>query len=73
MEALPLDFAQTPVASPLSDLRQARIGLALSGGGYRAAAFHLGTLAYLHQIGLLQQLRRLSTVCGMHCRKIGKL
>ncbi len=46
------------------DLRKISLGLALSGGGYRAAAFHLGTLAYLDKIQLLPQLRRLSTVSG---------
>ena len=27
-----------------------RIGLTLSGGGYRAAAFHLGSMSYLHHV-----------------------
>ncbi len=40
------------------------IGLALSGGGYRAAAYHLGTLSYLHRMGLLGQVEALSTVSG---------
>ena len=40
------------------------IALALSGGGYRAAAFHLGTLDTLHRLGLLQSVRVLSTVSG---------
>src|SRR5215213_3003313 len=40
------------------------IGLALSGGGYRAAAFHLGTLDMLQRLGLLQSVRVLSTVSG---------
>ena len=40
------------------------VGLALSGGGTRAAAFHLGTLAYLDHVGLISQLRILSTVSG---------
>src|SRR5689334_17155566 len=40
------------------------IALALSGGGYRAAAFHLGTLDVLHRLGLLQSVRVLSTVSG---------
>ena len=51
-----------PVKS--EDLRALSIGIALSGGGYRAAAFHLGALAYLHRIKLLPQLRMLSTVSG---------
>jgi NTE family protein len=41
-----------------------RIGLALSGGGCRAIAFHLGCLRALHDLGILQQARVLSTVSG---------
>lgn len=40
------------------------IGLALSGGGYRAAAFHLGTLDYLEHLGLQKQVNKISTVSG---------
>lgn len=40
------------------------LALCLSGGGYRAAAFHLGTLDMLHRLGLLPQVRMLSTVSG---------
>ena len=40
------------------------IGLALSGGGSRAAAFHRGTLKGLHEIGLLESLDTVSTVSG---------
>src|SRR5688572_4601484 len=39
-------------------------GLSLSGGGYRAAAFHLGTLRYLHKAGVLGKLECLSVVSG---------
>ena len=46
------------------NLRNASFALALPGGGYRAAAFHLGTLAYLDRIKLLPHLKRLSTVSG---------
>lgn len=63
MEQLPLDFA-TPSPTLPDDLRTVSIGLSLSGGGYRAAAFHLGTLAYLDRVQLLPQLSRLSTVSG---------
>lgn len=41
-----------------------RIGLALSGGGYRAAAFHLGTLRKLNNLGILDKVDVLSTVSG---------
>jgi predicted acylesterase/phospholipase RssA len=40
------------------------IGICMSGGGFRAAAFHLGTLDYLHQLGLGDSLRQISTVSG---------
>lgn len=41
-----------------------RVGLALSGGGFRAAAFHLGVLKRLDELGLLAQTECLSTVSG---------
>lgn len=41
-----------------------KVGLSLSGGGYRAAAFHLGTLKKLHQLGLLQYIDVISAVSG---------
>jgi len=40
------------------------IGLALSGGGYRAAGFHLGLLSYLDRVELLSQVKMISTVSG---------
>lgn len=42
----------------------ARIGLALSGGGSRAIAFHLGCLRALHDRGLLDRVTVLSAVSG---------
>ena len=40
------------------------IALCLSGGGYRAAAFHLGVLDLLDRTGLLARVRTLSTISG---------
>lgn len=40
------------------------VGLALSGGGFRASLFHLGVTRRLHEIGILQQVTRISTVSG---------
>jgi len=40
------------------------IGLALSGGGSRAMAFHLGCLRALHDLGLLDKVGVLSTISG---------
>jgi len=41
-----------------------RLALSLSGGGYRAAAFHLGVLTFLHRIDLLKNVRAISTASG---------
>jgi NTE family protein len=41
-----------------------KIGLALSGGGYRAAAFHLGTLRALYKLNALEKIDVLSTISG---------
>lgn len=43
---------------------QGRVGLALSGGGFRAAAFHLGVLRALHARGLLDRVAVVSAVSG---------
>lgn len=40
------------------------IGLALSGGGSRAIAFHLGCLRALHDLGLLPRIQAISAVSG---------
>lgn len=41
-----------------------KFGLALSGGGSRAVAFHLGCMRALNDRGILDQVRTLSTVSG---------
>ena len=41
-----------------------KLGLALSGGGHRAAFFHIGVLAKLAELGLLRRLEVISTVSG---------
>jgi NTE family protein len=38
--------------------------LCLSGGGYRAMVFHVGALWRLYEVGLLQEMRRISSVSG---------
>ncbi|KQP62777.1 patatin [Methylobacterium sp. Leaf111] len=40
------------------------IALCLSGGGYRAMVFHLGSLLRLNEAGLLKRLSRVSSVSG---------
>jgi len=41
-----------------------RLGLALSGGGFRAAAFHLGAFKKLHELDLLWKVDLLTCVSG---------
>ncbi len=43
---------------------QPGLGLCLSGGGYRAMLFHLGSLWRLNEAGYLPRLRRISSVSG---------
>lgn len=40
------------------------LGLALSGGGFRATAFHLGVMKRLRELGLLENVDIVSTVSG---------
>jgi NTE family protein len=48
----------------MNETAERKIGLALSGGGSRAIAFHLGCLRALNRIGLLERVSVLSTVSG---------
>lgn len=41
-----------------------RLGLALSGGGFRASFYHIGTLARMAELGMLKHVESLSTVSG---------
>ena len=41
-----------------------RIGLCLSGGGFRASFFHLGTIRYLEKVGIMKKVEVISTVSG---------
>lgn len=47
---------------PLDPLQ--RIGLALSGGGVRAAAFHAGVLKWLAERDMLKNVHHISSVSG---------
>ncbi|MET0635335.1 MAG: patatin-like phospholipase family protein [Chitinophagaceae bacterium] len=40
------------------------LGLSLSGGGYRATAFHLGTLKKLQEMKILEKVNVISTISG---------
>ena len=46
------------------DNKGKKIGLALSGGGYRAAAYHIGSLRALHRLGILDKVDVISSVSG---------
>src|SRR5215470_7522604 len=41
-----------------------KIGLALSGGGFRASLYHLGLLRFLQDAGLLSQVTHITSVSG---------
>jgi hypothetical protein len=57
-ESAPASAAFDP-RRPLGNL-----AVSLSGGGYRAAAFHLGSLSLMERVGLLPSVVGLSTVSG---------
>ena len=51
--------------APTDDVAMERdVGIALSGGGSRAIAFHLGCLRALHERGILSKTQVVSTVSG---------
>lgn len=52
------------VNEPEIHVTKNKIGLALSGGGSRAIAFHLGCLRALHDRGVLSQIDVISSVSG---------
>lgn len=49
---------------PLSTTVQDKVGLCLSGGGYKAALFHLGALIRINELGGLPKIDRISSVSG---------
>src|ERR687891_2476557 len=53
-------------SSPHDDPKKPEKGIALclSGGGYRAMLFHLGSLWRLNEFGYLKKLERISSVSG---------
>jgi NTE family protein len=68
IDALPLSAENEVVQA--SDFRwdgnglEAGIGIAASGGGFRAMLFHVGAFIRLAELGILQQARRISSVSG---------
>lgn len=62
----PTDLSREALA-PVHDISgkpSPGIGLCLSGGGYRAMIFHLGSLLRLNEAGLLSRIERFSSVSG---------
>src|SRR5262249_55751750 len=57
-----VDSSDPPVRDAAPQAPEPGIALCLSGGGYRAMVFHLGALWRLNQVGLLPQLKRISSV-----------
>src|SRR5439155_18081808 len=55
-----------PDEGPKYQPNQERAGwaLCLSGGGFRAALFHMGALRRLNELGLLSKMRTISSVSG---------
>ncbi|HSH67974.1 MAG TPA: patatin-like phospholipase family protein [Bacteroidia bacterium] len=48
----------------MTETKNKKIGLALSGGGYRAAAFHLGVLRKLKALKIIDKVDVISTISG---------
>jgi NTE family protein len=54
----------SPANTVEDDRPEIGAGLCLSGGGYRAMLFHVGTLWRLHEADLLRPMKRISSVSG---------
>ena len=52
------------MSSEPSDKGATRLGLSLSGGGFRATLFHFGMILALYECGLLSRVREISSVSG---------
>src|SRR3954468_19330123 len=53
-----------PVPSPSREAVMRRIGLALSGGGFRATLYHLGLVRFLRDAGVLNNVTHITSVSG---------
>jgi predicted acylesterase/phospholipase RssA len=51
-------------AAALGSVERGKVGLALSGGGFRASLYHIGVLAKLAELDLLRHIECLSCVSG---------
>jgi len=59
-----IDVAAPVVGEPPDRAPDDAIGIALSGGGYRAMLFHAGAIVRLFECGLLAEAARISSVSG---------
>src|ERR1043165_858213 len=50
--------------SPFDEKRIETIGIAFSGGGFRATLFHLGVMRFLYEAELLDRVRHVCSVSG---------
>jgi len=58
------DFLGAEYASGIQGIFLGKVGLALSGGGFRASLFHIGVLARLAELDMLRHVEVLSCVSG---------
>jgi len=56
--------SQIDVDVLIDSVKAGKVGLALSGGGFRAALFHIGTLMRLAELDVLRHVQVISTVSG---------
>lgn len=63
-EARSLEPVQQIPTGTSDEVLTSGVALCLSGGGYRAMLFHLGTLWRLNEVGYLSRLDRISSVSG---------
>jgi NTE family protein len=61
---MPNNPVERIVNDPPASKLEAGTALCLSGGGYRAMLFHLGAIWRLYEAGLLQDIKRISSVSG---------
>jgi predicted acylesterase/phospholipase RssA len=57
-------FTSRPHGIAFQDIAMKKIGLALSGGGHRAALYHLGVVRFLRDAGVLPQVTHITSVSG---------
>ena len=63
MKITNVDNTGDEMPAPKAPTRE-KLGLAMSGGGFRAAFFHVGVLAQMARLGLLRHVEVISTVSG---------